>query len=244
VSPASGPAAVQSASDAVSDAVAAVLVRSVHGDCAAAAVHLSFAGEDSCIGLRQAGGPVRPLVTFRPLPVPGPALLDGLASDDENAERLARRFAEAHPAAVDALLRLGNEVGTGPPSAALGRLLAACSLLLEAEEDDVRGALHVTDGVRLDVVAVEHGGRFVIDQHRLLRSMLSYRLAGTSTAVLLASVLGSLAEAVAVAVRRLLREWPDARVVACSGDLVTENPVLRERLHRALATARRPVVLA
>jgi hypothetical protein len=212
-----------------------------HDGAPAAVVHLSFSPSPSFVGIHRPGRDLTPLVSFLPLPPTGSGALEAVAGIDDSAERLVARFRAAFP---DTVARL-EQVGFGTsPTPALSWLLNLCALLLDLDEDDVRRALNeVEETVRVDTPVIPEGDGFMLDGRRLLRSVMSYRVAGVPRHVLAASVFTSLGEFAGQAVRRLVRAWPAAEVVACAGDLFAGNVLLREQTRRSLTGLRRPVLL-
>lgn len=205
----------------------------------AAVAHLSFRDEGSFVGIREAGRPPAPLVSFMPLPGSGVGVLEAVAGIDPAGGRLVQRFCRTFPATVTTL----RGVDAGGPSDDLRHLLGLCSLLLDLGEADVQRAMAGGENtVRLETAVVDDGGAFAMDGRRLLRSIMSYRVAEVPGFVLAASVFASLGDFTGQAVRRLVQAWPQAQVVACSGDLFAGNVILREQARRSLAAARRPVL--
>lgn len=208
---------------------------------AVAVVFLSFAPDArSFIGAHDPDGTITPLIGLAPLPVRGADLLEAIASIDENAARLVSHYRSA----FSPIIKRVSEFGSGHEPAddeSLRWLLSACSLLLWLEDADVARALvPAPDGVKADMVVIERDGRFLLDGGRMLRSLMSYRLAGVPGHVLARSAFESLGDFAADATWRLLRDWK-ADAVVCAGDLFARNQVLRERSSRGMARARVPV---
>lgn len=208
-----------------------------------AVAFLSFADSArSFIGAHDPDGRITPLIEFLPLPVRGDDLLEAIASIDESAPRLVARYRAAFPEVVSGL----SEFGAGlEPSAspALCWLLSACSLVLWLEEADIIRALGPSPGgVKADTVVIESDGRYLFDGRRLLRSLMSYRLADVPNYVLARSVFESLGGFTADAIWRLLREWK-AEAVVCAGDLFQRNAILREQARNGMLRLRVPAYL-
>ncbi len=87
--------------------------------------------------------------------------------------------------------------------------------------------------VNVDTVVVEHDDRYLLDGRRLLRSVMSFRIADVPNHVLARSVFESLGDYAANAVRRLLRDWK-VDVVVCAGDLFARNAFIADRTRRGL----------
>ncbi len=223
------------------DPVLALLIAHGHPRSPAAAVHFSYAEAPSFVGLRQPGGPTLPLIPFLPMPGTGAGVLDTLAGLDEAGARLVQRFRRDFPDTVARLTAVDYGSAATPE---LSWLLGMCSLALDLGAEDLRRALHADDGgVRVDTVVVPDGDGYAVDGRRLLRSVISYRIAGVAAHVLARSVFTSLGEFTGDAVRRLVRTWPSAQVIVCAGDLFASNIMLREQTRRSLVGLRRPVLL-
>jgi hypothetical protein len=210
-----------------------LLARHGRPDAAAAVAFFSFESPQSFIAARDPDQRITPLIGFWPLPVRGNELLDAIASIDENGSRLTANYLRAFPELAQAIRAFGSELDP-VRSESLGWLLAACSLLLGMREEDVVRALGpVPSLVKVDTVVVEHKGRYVLDSRRLLRSLMSYRIAAVERHVLARSVFASLGDYAANALRRLLRDWK-ADIVVCAGDLFACNRFIAERARRGL----------
>lgn len=206
-----------------------------------AVAYLSFADPESCIAAYDHDGGLTPLIGFLPLPMRGSALLQAIAAIDENGPRLVENFRRAFPADVAGLGSFEADVDIGE-TAAPGWLLAACSLALGLEDDDVVRALESShDVVGLDTFVIEVEGRYFFDSRRLLRSLMSYRIGGASKVLLARSVFTSIGRFVADSITRLLRDWPAVAVV-CAGDLFAGNIVLRESVRSGIAHLGPPLI--
>jgi hypothetical protein len=203
------------------------------GGAAAAVAFFSFASPESFIAARYPDGTLAPLIGFFPLPVHGTELLDAIAATDEHSPRLIANFERTFREPSEGIRAFGSEY-EGVETESLGWLLAACGLMLGMQEQDVAAALGtVGELVSVDTVVVDHGGRYVLDSRRLLRSVMSYRIAGVPRHVVARSVFESLGDYAANAVRRLLRDWK-VDVVVCAGDLFARNQFIAERTRRGL----------
>jgi len=221
--------------------VVALLTERGHAVCTAAAVQFAFSEDPSFIGLYAPGHPLEHLVTFLPLPGTGIGVLDAVHGIDDSGARLVERFDRAFPDTVARLAQIDVGAAATP---ALSWLLGLSSLLLDLEADDVHRALRGVDqGLRMDTVVIEDAGGYVLDGRRLLRSVMSYRLAGVAGHALAASVFTSLGEFTGEAVRRLVRALPAIQVVVCAGDLFASNVLLRTQARRSLSGLRLPVLL-
>jgi hypothetical protein len=199
----------------------------------AAVAYFSFEGPQSFIAARDANGSLAPLIGFWPLPARGVDLLEVIASIDENGPRLIDNYARALPELVGAVRALGAELEP-VESESLGWLLAACSLVIGMQEQDVARALgSVPALVQLDVAVLARDRRYVVDSRRLLRSLMSYRIAAVPNHVLARSVFDSLGEFAANGIRRLLRDWR-VPIAVCAGDLFERNRFIAERARRGL----------
>jgi hypothetical protein len=209
-----------------------------HGVTGAAAVaFFSFESPQSFIAARDPDGSITPMIGFWPLPVRGGELLDAIASIDENGPRLITNYEHAFPELTESIRRFGAELEP-VKSESLGWLLGACSLTLGMQEEDVARALgQVPALVKVDTVVEEHDERYLLDSRRLLRSVMSYRIAAVPNHVLMRSVFESLGDYAANAVRRLLREW-SVEVVVCAGDLFARNRFIADRTRRGLVRPR------
>jgi hypothetical protein len=211
----------------------ALLERHDRSEEAAAVAFFSFESPQSFIGARDPDGTITPLIGFWPLPVRGRELLDAIAGIDENGERLVANYEAAFPELAQTVGRFG--AGLEPvESESLGWLLAACSLVLGMQTDDVTRALApVPSLVKLDTVVEQREGRYAFDSRRLLRSAMSFRIGAVPNHVVARSTFDSLGDYAANAVRRLLRDWT-VDVVACAGDLFARNQFIAERTRRGL----------
>jgi hypothetical protein len=224
------------------DSLGGLLAASGHARTPAAVVRFTMS-RDSWIGVHDAERGSTPLIELLPLPVTGAGLLAAIEAVDENAGRLVAGFRRSFP---DTCRRLAEFAPRLPTTAAdtpvLGWLCGAAALVLDLSEQDVELALAGGPGVRLDTVVVPLGGGHALDGRRLLRSAMSYRIAGVPGHVLARSVFESLGLFAAAAVRRIRTDWP-AEVVACCGDLYAGNEILRQATRRGLAGRRVPVLM-
>lgn len=209
--------------------VAALLERHGRPGVAAAVAFFTFAGSGhSFIGAHDPDGRITPLIEFLPLPVRGADLLGSIAAIDENAPRLVANYQAAFPGIADRLRAFGADLEPAD-NGSLHWLLSACSLTLWLEDADVARALSQPGGeVKVDTIVVEQDGLYLFDGRRLLRSVMSYRIAQVPNHILARSVFQSLGDFTVDAVRRLLRDWK-AEAVVCAGDLFARNTILRER---------------
>lgn len=216
----------------VTAAVDELLARNGLGGEAAVA-YFSFEGSQSFIAARDANGALAPLIGFWPLPVRGLDLLESIASIDDNAPALIDNYARGLPRLIDAVRDLGSQLEP-VASESLGWLLAACSLVIGLQEGDVARALGPVETlVALDMAVLAREDRYAVDSRRLLRSLMSYRIAAVPNHVLARSVFESLGEFAANAIRRLLRDWR-VPVAVCAGDLFERNRFIAERARRGL----------
>jgi hypothetical protein len=207
---------------------------------AAAVVYFSFAEPDSFVGTHDPGGRITRLIDFLPLPVRGADLLDAIAAIDENGPALLANYRQAFPELYDGFASFSPEE-EATDIEALAWLLGASSLILGLEEPDLAKALLPgPHGVKVDTVVIEQDGHYVLDGRRLLRSVMSYRIAGVPRDVLARSVFESLGDFAADAVRRLLKDWK-ADAIVCAGDLFAANNILRLRTRGAMISLRLPM---
>ncbi|HEY5989181.1 MAG TPA: hypothetical protein VIV12_22790 [Streptosporangiaceae bacterium] len=220
--------------------IQALLRRHGLSGAAAAVAHFSFSSPRSFIGAHDPDGRITPLIGFLPLPVRGTDLLAAISTIDENAPRLVANYRNAFPEIAGRL----SEFGTGAEPGAdesLRWLLSACSLTLWLEDADVARALVPSPGgVKVDTVVIEQDGCFLFDGRRLLRSLMSYRIADVPKYILACSVFESLGDFAADAIRRLLRDWK-AEAVVCTGDLFARNRILRQQARKRTLGLRVPV---
>lgn len=220
--------------------IKALLERHGLSGAPAAVTLFSFTSPRSFIGAHDPDGHITPLIEFLPLPVRGADLLDAIAAIDDNAPRLVANYRAAFPQIAGRL----SEFGAGQEPTAdesLHWLLSACSLALWLEDADVARALGQPAGaVKVDTVVIEHDGHYLFDGRRLLRSLMSYRIANVPKHVLARSVFESLGDFAADAIRRLLRDWK-ADAAVCAGDLFARNKILRERARASMQRLRVPV---
>ncbi|MGO9754383.1 MAG: hypothetical protein ACLP8S_24700 [Solirubrobacteraceae bacterium] len=199
----------------------------------AAVAYFSFEGPQSFIAARDASGVLAPLIGFWPLPVRGVDLLEAVASIDDSGPRLIDNYARGLPELIDVVRALGSELEP-VESESLGWLLAACSLVVGMQEEDVARALCSVEAlVQLDLAVLPRNDRYAVDSRRLLRSLMSYRIAAVPNHVLARSVFESLGEFAANAIRRLLRDWR-VPVAVCAGDLFQRNRFIAERARKGL----------
>jgi hypothetical protein len=205
-----------------------------------AVVYLSFAEPDSFVGAHDPDGRITRLIEFLPLPVPGTDLLDAIASIDDNGHRLVANYRQAFPRLYDGVASFSPDE-EAKETEALAWLLAANSLLLGLEQADLeRALLPAGGGVKVDTVVIEQGDRYLLDGRRLLRSVMSYAIAGVPRDVLARSIFESLGDFAVDAVRRLLRDWK-AEAIVCVGDLFAANNILRLRTRGAMIALRLPM---
>ncbi len=213
-----------------------------HGltDKAVAVVYFSFADPVSFVGSHDPGGRITPLIEFLPIPVRGTALLEAIASIDENGARLVANYKQAFPDLYDRVAEFGQEEEP-IETEILGWLLGASSLVIGLEQEDLGRALVPSLlGVKVDTVVLERDGRYLFDGRRLLRSLMSYRIAGVPRDVLGRSVFESLGDFAADAVRRLVKDWK-ADAIVCAGDLFAGNSILRVQTRGAMISLRLPM---
>lgn len=207
---------------------------------AAAVVYFSFAEADSFVGAYDPGGRITRLIEFIPLPVRGADLLDVIGSIDGNGPRLIANYRQTFPELYDSLVAFNPEEGP-VGTEAVAWLLGANSLILGLDESDLlKALLPATGGVKVDTVVIDQAGRYVFDGRRLLRSVMSYRIAGVPRDVLARSVFESLGDFAAEAVRRLLKDWK-AEAIVCAGDLFAANNILRVRTRSAMISLHLPM---
>jgi hypothetical protein len=204
-----------------------------------AVTFFSFTDTVSFIGAHDPDGRITRLIEFLPLPVRGADLLDAIAAIDENAPRLVANYLAAFPDIAARLADFG--AGQEPATdASLRWLLSACSLALWLEDRDVALALgQPARAVQVDTAVIERDGRYLLDGRRLLRSVMSYRIAEVPKYVLARSVFESLGDFAGDAMRRLIRDWK-ADAVVCAGDLFAYNKILRDRARASTLRLRVP----
>jgi hypothetical protein len=176
--------------------------------------------------------------------VRGADLLGAIAAIDENGPRLVANYRAAFPEIASRLSAFG--AGLEPAATeSLHWLLSACSLALWLEDADIARALagRSAGGVKVDTMVIERDGRYYFDGRRLLRSLMSYRIADVPNDVLARSVFESLGDFTTDGIRRLLRDWK-ADAVVCAGDLFARNKILRGRARTGMLRLRVPVYFA
>jgi hypothetical protein len=207
---------------------------------AAAVVYFSFAEPDSFVGAHDPGGRITRLIEFLPLPVRGADLIDAIASIDENGPRLVANYRQAFRSLYDGLASFDPDE-EAIETEALAWLLGATGMILGLDELDLAKALlPATDSVKVDTVVIERDGRYLLDGRRLLRSAMSYRIAGVPRDTLARSVFESLGDFAADAVQRLLKDWK-AEAIVCAGDLFAANNILRVRTRSAMIPLHLPM---
>lgn len=205
-----------------------------------AVAYLEFADPGSCISAYDHKR-LTPLIGFVPLPLDGIALLDSIASIDKNGPRLVENYRKAFPDDADDLEKFDAAIGF-PETSAPGWLFAACSLALGLNEAEAAEARVPSEEILgLDTFVIEDEGRYCFDSRRLIRSIMSYRIAGASNVVLARSVFASLGHFVADSVSRLLRDWR-AEAIICAGDLFADNLILLESVRGELCHIGLPIV--
>lgn len=216
-----------------------------YADAGAAVAHLTASPHPSFIGIRPPGQGVTPLISIVPLPGSGSGALAAVAeldTIDPSRTRVVDTFRAKFPRTVLALSRVD---AYAPRAAHLKWLLRMSAALIDLDERSFRRD-HNDSGliVRIDTPIIQHGTTLALDSRRLLRSLISYRNAGVAAPTLAASVFSALGAFAADAVRRVAWADPDIEVLACAGDLFTDNLLLRERARRALTRTRHRVLLA
>jgi hypothetical protein len=200
---------------------------------AAAVVYLSLQAPQSFVAARDPDGKLTPLIGFMALPLRGEDLLAAIAGIDENGPRLLVNYERMFPELMATIREFCTELEPAE-SDSLRWLLAAASVVIGLQEEDLRLALEPAGQlVQLDAVVVEQGDGYVFDSRRLLRSMMSYRIAGVESHQLVRSLFDSLGNYAGTAVRRLLRDWKVDTMVA-AGDVFASNPFVAERTRRGL----------
>jgi hypothetical protein len=205
-----------------------------------AVVYFSFAEPDSFVGAHDPGGRITRLIEFLPLPVRGQELVDAIASIDENGPRLVANYRQAFPTLYEGLAAFDPDE-EAMQTEALAWLVGASSMILGLEQLDLAKAmLPATDAVKVDTDVIEQDGRYLFDGRRLLRSAMSYLIAGVPRDTLARSMFESLGDFAADAVRRLLKDWK-AEAIVCAGDLFAANNILRVRTRSAMISLRLPM---
>lgn len=219
--------------------ISAALARYRMEDQAVAVAWLSFDDPDSMIAAHDPDGKVSPLIGFDTLPMRGTDLLTAVAGIDENGPRLVANYRLAFPDLTAAIESFDPGVGA-VSSSAPGWLFAAASLLIGMEEADVTAAMAPEpEAVEVDTFVAPGARGYSLEGARLLRSVMSYRLAGVERHVLARSIFVSLGNFVGTAMVRLLKEW-QPRAIVCAGDLFAQNRILRDQARSALTTVRVP----
>ncbi len=217
----------------------------LHGfeDKPLAIAHFSFSEPHSVIAAHSPGGRITPLVEFLPLPMRGAELLRSIASIDEQGPRLIGNFRKLFSDLAAEVDDFDPEVDIAD-SAALGWLFASASLLLGLSQAEAEEALlYESETVKLDTYLVEIAGHNFLDSRRMLRSLMSYRIAGVQNHVLARSIFISLGNFTGEVVRRLLSDF-DAKAVLCLGDLFFANRILADSARSSMATLRVPIFLS
>jgi hypothetical protein len=209
-------------------------------DRTVAIAYFSFAEPDSFVGAYEPGGRITRLIEFLPLPVRGADLLDAIAAIDENGPRLVANYRQRFPDLYADVARFYADQEAADTEA-LAWLLGAASLTIGMEQSDLeRALLPLQVAVMVDTVVVERDGRYLFDGLRLLRSLISYRIADVPREVLARSIFESLGDFAATALRRLMKDWR-ADAIICAGDLFAGNNILRVRTRGALISMRVPI---
>ena len=215
------------------------LARYGMADQAVAVVWLSFDDPDSMVAAHDPDGRISPLIGFEALPMRGAELLAAVAAIDDNGPRLVANYRRAFPELTSTIEAFDAGVGA-LSSSAPGWLFAAASLLIGMEEGDVAAAMAPEpEAVEVDTFVAPGTRGYNLEGTRLLRSVMSYRIAGVERHVLARSIFVSLGNFVGTAMVRLLKEW-QPRAIVCAGDLFAQNRILREQARSALATVRVP----
>ncbi len=209
-------------------------------DQAVAVAWLSFDDPNSMIAAVDPDGKVSPLIGFSALPMRGADLLAAVAGIDENGPRLVANYRRAFPELAASVEAFDSGVGA-IASSAPGWLFAATSLVIGMQEGDVAAAMAPDpEAVEVDTFVAPGAGHYHLESARLVRSVMSYRIAGVERHVLGRSVFVSLGNFVGTAMVRLLKDW-QPRAIVCAGNLFAQNRILREQTRSALATVRVPV---
>ncbi len=205
-----------------------------------AVAYYSFNDPDSMIAAHDQMGIVAPLVTFGSLPMRGSDLLDVIASIDENGPRLVANYRKTFPELTIQIEAFDPGVGISE-TAAPGWIFALVALVLGMSESDVSQALTTShEAVEIDTFIDDDEGSYYLDTRRIVRSVMSYHIAGVDKGVLARSVFIALGSFVSDALRRLLKEWK-AKAILCIGDLFTYNQILRSQTKGSLGWSPVPI---
>jgi len=143
----------------------------------------------------------------------GADLLDEIARIDENAPGLGANYRKAFPDATEKLSAFGAD-GDDLETPALGWLFLACGLVLSLDDADLSVAAHSIDGVEVHTIVIDQDGRYLFDGRRLLRSLMSYRIADAPRPVLARSAFETLGDFVTDAISQLLHTQPP--ILSCA----------------------------
>ncbi len=205
-----------------------------------AVAYYSFNDPNSMIAAYDQTGIVYPLVALGNLPMSGTDLLAVIASIDESGPRIIANYRKEFSELMHQIEAFDPEVGISETSAP-GWIFALVALVLGMSESDVSQALRTSnEAVEIDTFIEDDEGRYYLDTRRIIRSVMSYHLAGVDKAVIARSVFVALGSFVSDALRRLLKEW-NARAILCIGDLFTYNQILRNQTKGSLSWSAVPV---
>lgn len=205
-----------------------------------AVAHFSFNDPNSMIAACDQAGIVAPLIALGNLPMVGSSILGAVASIDENGPRLVANYAKEFPELMAQIEAFDPGVEISETSAP-GWIFALVALVLGMSESDVGQALTTTHkAVEIDTFLEDDYGRYYLDSRRIIRSVMSYHIAGVDKGVLARSVFVALGSFVSDALRRLLKEW-NAKAILCIGDLFTYNQILRDQTKGSLSWSTVPV---
>lgn len=160
----------------------------------------------------------------------GLLIVEQMLAIDEASQKLWENFKKSFPDVADHFLSLKAEDGVKTDS--LGYLLWVVSALLWLGEDDIHTAQTLAKvGLKVDTQLIKGEGVALLDTPRLLRSLISYKIAGVGNATLLFSLYESLADFV-IDTTGMLNETFKSRVVVFSGE-VANHPLVKDRIdHR------------
>ena len=192
-------------------------------------VYWPLEGEEAGIYMAVPDKPTIKAVMNEPLASNGEGIIEQIMAIDEASPRLWENFSRHYPDIADHFKAMIQE---GDLRVSMGYLLWCASALLWLSDDDIVTAQTLEKvGLKVDTVLGARDGVAVMETPKLLRSLISYKIAGVGNSTILFSMYESLADFI-IDTAGQLNETFRSRVVVFLGD-VASQPLVKDRLdHR------------